>query len=72
MSVRKFSDWLTELREIVYERFECALDEMPEFDISDARSYYKEGGPPSIYFDECLSEHGEEGEELGSIMQRVQ
>ena len=63
----KFNDWLEEIKRIVKERFEVELENMPEFDISDATSYYKNGDSPSLYFRECLSEYGD-GDEIREIM----
>ena len=68
---RTFDEWLAELKEIVREQFELELDELPEFDVCDARSYFKERSAPSLYFDECLAEHGEDGEELREIMREL-
>jgi len=68
---RTFEDWLQELKEIVQDQFEMELDQLPEFDRSDARNYYKERSAPSLYFKECLSEHAEGGERLAEILREV-
>jgi hypothetical protein len=68
---RTFEDWISELREVVRDQFELELEQLPEFDRADARSYYKERSAPSLYFKECLSEHCEDGQKLGEIMLRV-
>jgi len=61
MSRNTFTEWLNELRRIVRDQYEIELEEMPEFDSSDAKAYYKEKSSPSVYFKECLSEYGEDG-----------
>lgn len=68
MGKRKFEDWLQEVKEIVSGIYEIELEEMPEFDIADARAYYRDRSSPSLYFKECLSEHGE-GDRLAEILQ---
>lgn len=68
MSRRTFDEWLDELRGIVRGIFEIDLEDMPEYDVADARSYYKERSSPSVYFKECLAEHDESGEKLVEIM----
>lgn len=68
---RTFREWLDELRGIVRDVFELELEEMPEYDVVDARSYYKEKSSPSLYFKECLEEHDADGEKLVEIM-RIQ
>ena len=67
---RTFDDWLQEVREIVQEIYEVDLEQMPEFDRADARSYFKDRSSPSLYFRECLSEF-EEGEKLEQILRVV-
>lgn len=67
-SRRTFDEWIGELREIVRERFEVSLDDMPEFDLTDARSYFRDKSPPSLYFKECLEEFGEAGDRLREIL----
>lgn len=71
MARRTFNEWLAELKEVVRDQFEMEVDELPEFDVVDARSYYKEGSAPSLYFKECLAEHCEDGEELADIMREL-
>lgn len=69
---RTFDDWIQELREVVRDQFEMELEDMPEFDRADARSYYKERSAPSLYFKECLSEHCTDGEKLGEVLRAVE
>lgn len=70
---RTFEDWLGELQEIVKDQFEISLEEMPEFDRADARSYYKERSSPSLYFRECLAEHvGSDGQRLQELLQEIE
>ena len=68
MLKRMFGDWITELKEIVRIRLKAKLDELPEFDICEARAYYNDGSEAVLYFNECLAEHVEDGEDLGTIM----
>jgi len=67
-SKRMFGDWLTELKELAHTGLKKRLDELPEFDIVDARGYYKDGLAPAIYYDECLAEHSDEGLGIEEIM----
>lgn len=68
---RTFDGWIQELREIVKDQFELELEVLPEFDRSDARAYYRERSPPSLYFKECLSEHVGQGERLAEVLKAV-
>lgn len=63
-----FGDWLEELKEITRIGLKKRLDELPEFDIVDARGYYKDGMAPTIYYDECLADHSDDGLGLDEIM----
>lgn len=67
MSRVKFTDWLDELRIIVEQNFEKTLDDFPEYDVQDARAYFKEGSSPMLYVEECLAE-SIDGEKLSTIM----
>lgn len=71
MAKRTFVDWLAELREITRDQLEVELDELPEFDMTDARSYARDGSSPSLYFKECLSERPEEGDTIADIMREL-
>lgn len=68
---RSFDEWLSELREIVAGVYEVELTSMPEFDMADARSYYKDKSSPSLYFKECLSEYGD-GETIERVLTRYE
>lgn len=71
MPKRKYSEWLQELTELVQKHFQIGLDEMPEYDHGDARSYFQSGDAPSLYFKECLSEHCADGEKLSDMMRQL-
>lgn len=69
MARRTFDEWLEELRILVRQNLEVELEELPEFDRVDARSYYKDRSAPVLYFSECLSEHDEGGETLRELLE---
>ncbi len=56
MSRTTFEQWLDELRVLVEQNLEVKLEDLPEFDRSDARAYFKGRDAPVVYFQECLSE----------------
>lgn len=56
MARRTFDQWLEELKVIVTQNLETKLEDLPEFDKSDARAYFRDRSPPIVYYDECLSE----------------
>ena len=53
------------------QNLEKKLEDIPEFDICDARAYFKGNDAPIIYFEECLSESCDgDAVALASIMGR--
>lgn len=71
MSRRTFNDWLDEVRFLVVQNLEKKLEDIPEFDVCDARAYYKGHDAPIVYFEECLSESCDDDTvALASIMGR--
>lgn len=71
MSRRTFNEWLEEVRFLVDQNLEKKLEDIPEFDICDARAYFKGNDAPIIYFEECLSESCDgDAVALASIMGR--
>ncbi len=68
MPKRKYADWLQELEKMAMEKFQTKLDDMPEYDHGDARSYFQNGDAPAQYFEECLAEHCTDGEKLSEMM----
>jgi len=62
---------LEEVKEIVKENLEVNLEEMAEYDRSDALSYFRERSSPSRYYKECLADYSAEGEPLEKIMSNI-